>query len=72
MSKKIVIAIDIASGDALVTDETGKPAQSRNLPMDGSELGTIKEIKTISIMATKKNPDCYWIYYNGQLHWVCD
>jgi Cu/Ag efflux pump CusA len=72
MSKKIVITIDIASGATSITDETGIPAQSRKLPMDGNDFGTIKELKTISVMATQKNPNCYWIYYNGQWHWVCE
>jgi len=72
MSKKIVITIDVASGDTSVTDETGKATQSKKFPLDGSTLGEISEIKTICVMATHNSPGCRWVLIDGVWNWICD
>jgi hypothetical protein len=48
MTKKIVITVDVALGDASVADESGNALPPKDFPLNVADLGEITSLETIT------------------------
>ena len=72
MSNQIVITLDIATGNLVsVTDENGVAANEIAGTVRGDEFGEVEKPISATILKTKKNPQCIWIYINGTWYYIC-
>ena len=73
MSNQITVTFDIATGNLVsVTDENGTAAKEVTGTVPGDEFGEVIKAVSATILQTKKNPDCMWVYINGTWYYICN
>jgi hypothetical protein len=74
MTKKMIITIDVETGSVdSVTDENGDKAKTRNKPTPHDPIveGSIVGNSNMSVMTTKTNPTCTWVFINDKWYYIC-
>lgn len=72
MNEYLNIKLDLTKGEIVeVTDYKGERLNMAIGQGTPEEVGYIERIDNITVMQSRRNPQCRWVYFNGVWYWIC-